>query len=147
MTQTKKQICNCLLYSYCIANINTFEMRLKAIIKKAIKICQNKNKFLTRKFSQQCGHLGNGGELWIIQYHRQCQAVPPDATHCKDDVNKNMASNATEENVSENENKSEPTPSSSQNENNEPNNPNFECNICLDTAKEAVVSMCGHLFW
>lgn len=22
----------------------------------------------------------------------------------------------------------------------------FECNICLDTAKEAVVSMCGHLF-
>jgi E3 ubiquitin-protein ligase RNF5 len=23
----------------------------------------------------------------------------------------------------------------------------FECNICLDTAKEAVVSMCGHLFW
>lgn len=24
---------------------------------------------------------------------------------------------------------------------------NFECNICLDTAKDAVVSMCGHLFW
>lgn len=24
--------------------------------------------------------------------------------------------------------------------------PMFECNICLDTAKEAVVSMCGHLF-
>lgn len=23
----------------------------------------------------------------------------------------------------------------------------FECNICYDTAKEAVVSMCGHLFW
>lgn len=23
----------------------------------------------------------------------------------------------------------------------------FECNICLDTAKDAVVSMCGHLFW
>lgn len=22
----------------------------------------------------------------------------------------------------------------------------FDCNICLDTAKEAVVSMCGHLF-
>lgn len=22
----------------------------------------------------------------------------------------------------------------------------FECNICLDTAKDAVVSMCGHLF-
>lgn len=23
---------------------------------------------------------------------------------------------------------------------------NFECNICLDTARDAVVSMCGHLF-
>ncbi|XP_076310708.1 E3 ubiquitin-protein ligase RNF185-like isoform X2 [Tachypleus tridentatus] len=23
---------------------------------------------------------------------------------------------------------------------------NFECNICLDTAKDAVVSLCGHLF-
>lgn len=23
----------------------------------------------------------------------------------------------------------------------------FECNICLDTAKDAVVSKCGHLFW
>lgn len=23
----------------------------------------------------------------------------------------------------------------------------FECNICLDAAKDAVVSMCGHLFW
>ena len=24
---------------------------------------------------------------------------------------------------------------------------NFECNICLDVAKDAVVSLCGHLFW
>jgi len=23
----------------------------------------------------------------------------------------------------------------------------FECNICLDSAKDAVVSVCGHLFW
>lgn len=23
----------------------------------------------------------------------------------------------------------------------------LECNICLDTARDAVVSMCGHLFW
>lgn len=23
----------------------------------------------------------------------------------------------------------------------------FECNICLETAKNAVISMCGHLFW
>lgn len=28
-----------------------------------------------------------------------------------------------------------------------PDNSNFECNICLDTAKDAVISMCGHLFW
>lgn len=26
-------------------------------------------------------------------------------------------------------------------------NANFECNICLDTAKDAVISFCGHLFW
>ena len=24
---------------------------------------------------------------------------------------------------------------------------NFDCNICLDMAREAVVSLCGHLFW
>ena len=24
---------------------------------------------------------------------------------------------------------------------------NFECNICLSTASDAVISMCGHLFW
>ena len=31
----------------------------------------------------------------------------------------------------------------------EDNNPEsaFECNICLETAKNAVISMCGHLFW
>lgn len=23
----------------------------------------------------------------------------------------------------------------------------FECNICLETAREAVVSVCGHLYW
>ncbi len=23
----------------------------------------------------------------------------------------------------------------------------FECNICLDTARDAVISLCGHLFW
>ena len=34
---------------------------------------------------------------------------------------------------------------------NKPNDDNpesaFECNICLETAKNAVISMCGHLFW
>lgn len=29
----------------------------------------------------------------------------------------------------------------------ESENSMFECNICLDTARDAVVSMCGHLFW
>lgn len=29
----------------------------------------------------------------------------------------------------------------------EKDNRTFECNICLDTAKNAVISMCGHLFW
>ena len=23
----------------------------------------------------------------------------------------------------------------------------FECNICLDIASDAVISLCGHLFW
>lgn len=23
----------------------------------------------------------------------------------------------------------------------------FECNICFEQAEDAVVSMCGHLFW
>ncbi|MFT7817826.1 RING finger protein 185-like [Arapaima gigas] len=28
-----------------------------------------------------------------------------------------------------------------------PQDSTFECNICLDTAKDAVISLCGHLFW
>lgn len=51
-----------------------------------------------------------------------------------------------------------PSSSSGSNENNTTNNTSndkdkdqndesmYECNICLDTAKDAVVSMCGHLF-
>lgn len=37
---------------------------------------------------------------------------------------------------------------SSENENNNGNSANsqYECNICLDTARDAVISMCGHLF-
>ena len=26
-------------------------------------------------------------------------------------------------------------------------NANYECNICLETPKDAVVTLCGHLFW
>lgn len=29
----------------------------------------------------------------------------------------------------------------------EPDRSTFECNICLDTARDAVISLCGHLFW
>lgn len=38
-------------------------------------------------------------------------------------------------------------PSDSANKDKEKDDRMFECNICLDTAKDAVVSMCGHLFW
>lgn len=38
-------------------------------------------------------------------------------------------------------------PSDSANKEKEKDDRMFECNICLDTAKDAVVSMCGHLFW
>ena len=27
------------------------------------------------------------------------------------------------------------------------NDSSFECNICLDIASDAVISLCGHLFW
>jgi E3 ubiquitin-protein ligase RNF5 len=37
-------------------------------------------------------------------------------------------------------------PGSSSDDGNTEDNKNFECNICLDTARDAVVSMCGHLF-
>uniref|UniRef100_R4FPC5 RING-type E3 ubiquitin transferase n=1 Tax=Rhodnius prolixus TaxID=13249 RepID=R4FPC5_RHOPR len=39
-----------------------------------------------------------------------------------------------------------PGPSKSGKDEEKEENPMFECNICLDTAKDAVVSMCGHLF-
>lgn len=42
---------------------------------------------------------------------------------------------------------SEPGPSRESEENKERDERMFECNICLDTARDAVVSMCGHLFW
>ncbi|XP_046840171.1 E3 ubiquitin-protein ligase RNF185-like [Xenia sp. Carnegie-2017] len=55
-----------------------------------------------------------------------------------------MASGATRnESISENDN---PPTTSKENTYNDSNNSFYECNICLDTAKEAVVSMCGHLF-
>ena len=36
---------------------------------------------------------------------------------------------------------------SSKKESDNEQNSNFECNICLDVARDAVVSLCGHLFW
>ena len=49
---------------------------------------------------------------------------------------KEMATASTSNNTSTNDNDEESS-----------TNKAFECNICLDTAKDAVVSMCGHLFW
>lgn len=39
------------------------------------------------------------------------------------------------------------TPGDGNKEDTEKSSASFECNICLDTAKDAVVSVCGHLFW
>ena len=40
-----------------------------------------------------------------------------------------------------------PSVSANQSETTDGRSGNFECNVCFDTAKDAVVSMCGHLFW
>jgi E3 ubiquitin-protein ligase RNF5 len=40
----------------------------------------------------------------------------------------------------------EPNPTKDDNPKKEENSIRFECNICLDVPKDAVVSMCGHLF-
>jgi hypothetical protein len=51
-----------------------------------------------------------------------------------------MASTSSASAPSENSN-------SNDDEDNKPDEHMYECNICLDTAKDAVISMCGHLFW
>lgn len=38
-------------------------------------------------------------------------------------------------------------PENKENDNKDEQSNVFECNICLDNAKDAVVSVCGHLFW
>jgi E3 ubiquitin-protein ligase RNF5 len=38
------------------------------------------------------------------------------------------------------------TSENNSNNNNNDTNSLYECNICLDQAKDAVISMCGHLF-
>ena len=40
-----------------------------------------------------------------------------------------------------------PGTSGEQSSSSNPSSTQFECNICLDTAKDAVISYCGHLFW
>lgn len=42
---------------------------------------------------------------------------------------------------------SKPGPSGGNGEEKEKDEGTFECNICLEPAKDAVVSLCGHLFW
>ena len=49
--------------------------------------------------------------------------------------------------ASENDGNTETHSNAENNENDDTVQANFECNICLDTAKDAVVSFCGHLFW
>jgi len=54
-----------------------------------------------------------------------------------------------QQNPSENERKDPgpgPGPGASEDNQESEANRSFECNICLDTARDAVVSMCGHLF-
>ncbi len=36
---------------------------------------------------------------------------------------------------------------STEDENKKPEDSKFECSICFETAADAVISMCGHLFW
>ncbi|XP_054166271.1 E3 ubiquitin-protein ligase RNF185-like isoform X2 [Oppia nitens] len=49
--------------------------------------------------------------------------------------------------ASDNSSSGEPKPSTSSTSGDQSSNDaNFECNICLDSAKDAVVSLCGHLF-
>ena len=57
------------------------------------------------------------------------------STSDKDDINR-LGAAATENN-------SESKADSAEDSN---SNAAFECNICLDVAREAVISMCGHLF-
>ena len=49
--------------------------------------------------------------------------------------------------VENSENKTKDAGNSDEENEEDKDNSNFECNICLDTAKDAVISMCGHLFW
>lgn len=44
-------------------------------------------------------------------------------------------------------NSSDKNTDNKENDNKDEQNTMFECNICLDNAKDAVVSICGHLFW
>ena len=42
---------------------------------------------------------------------------------------------------------SAPSTSTSDEHEHRSNDSRYDCNICLDCAKDAVISMCGHLFW
>lgn len=53
----------------------------------------------------------------------------------------------TDENIKDNSDKKSPkSDSEDKKEDDDSSTRAFECNICLDTASEAVISMCGHLF-
>lgn len=49
--------------------------------------------------------------------------------------------------TSENSNGATASGGAPNSENDKKDDSMFECNICLDVARDAVVTMCGHLFW
>lgn len=65
------------------------------------------------------------------------------------DQRENLTSSAnTSDSVGTNANESMPSSSTTANSNEtSAGHDAFECNICFDTAKDAVVTLCGHLFW
>ncbi len=48
--------------------------------------------------------------------------------------------------IEENNDPTDKNSGASNNNNSSPSASQYECNICLDTARDAVISMCGHLF-
>ena len=62
-------------------------------------------------------------------------------------VYEESSSQKPEEDKENNTSASSPGSSNSNPNSNAGNSGNFDCNICLEPASDAVVSMCGHLFW
>lgn len=75
------------------------------------------------------------------EHSRPQPSAPPLSTPSSSSTASTSSSSSTDHT------KSSPPKTSGKSENDEKKDDSmFECNICLDTAKDAVVSMCGHLF-